>query len=273
MSASQEWRRGLRGLLAASVLAVPFAGSGGMPAYAGTEQPPPAPMAAVGSANTNGTALFSSPLAGPMRALRLSTLDLPRPVGTGAGTPAIETLAPAENVGAIAILPPPSVFVASRPVVPPGLSLADDAPNALGALAFDLILELPVITADGADLAATYGALAERLGDALPYGTISVFSGDDHQALGLSQDMPALEDDIAPEDTLDTSALPRETEIGTALPEQGSLVPAAETGSDAIPVDGTSTSSAQDTSRLLHHGPAAAAQPSAVPPLAFRMVD
>lgn len=195
MSASQNGRRRVRWLVAASVLALPFAGYAGVAAVAGTEQAQK-PLVADGSAASTGATLFASPLSGPMRTLRLSTLDMPRPVGTSAGTPAIDKLATADTAGTVAPLPSPSVFLSSPPALPPGVTLADDEPNALPSLALDLTLELPAITADGADLAATYAALADRLDNTLPYGSAGFFSADDHHALGLSLDRPELEDDI-----------------------------------------------------------------------------
>lgn len=276
MSISQKWQRRMRGLLAASVLALPVAIHGGITAFAGTDQP--APMVTGGSAGATGAALFSSPLSGPMRTLRLSTLDLPRPVGTSAGTPAIDTLATTENSSAIAALPPPSVFLASRPALPPGLTLADDAPNALMGLAFDLVLELPVITADGADLAATYAALAERLGGTLPYGSAAFFAADDHQALGLSSDMPELEDEMVWEEAAGASATIMDAEAVSTTPMQQSGLPATAavltSGTASAPslaVKAMDAPIAEPPLPALHHDPVAifSTHPDVFPPLAF----
>ncbi len=270
MGASQEWRRRVRGLLAASVLAVPCVSNSGVPVFAGTEQPAP-PMVAGTSMGANGAALFASPLSGPMRSLRLSTLDLPRPVGTGAGTPAIDKLASAEDLSGIAALPPPSIFVASRPALPPGLTLADDAPNALMDLAFDLALELPVITADGADLAATYAALADRLGGTLPYGSAAFFSADDHHALGLSPDMPELEDEVVWDEAPDTSATTTQENASILMPEQVNSLPVATTDSSESASGLTHAQTADAPLPPLHHDPVAifSTHPDIFPPLAF----
>ncbi|MGQ3674391.1 cell wall hydrolase [Xanthobacter sp. TB0139] len=118
---------------------------------------------------------LASPLASPMRTLKVATLDLPRPVGTRTGMPGIDTFAASEDPDDVAPLPSPSIFVASGEAFQTGPSENRDA--FLG-LALDLALELPIITADGADLAASYGALAERLGGSLPFGSSQFFPGD-----------------------------------------------------------------------------------------------
>ncbi|MGE4373835.1 MAG: cell wall hydrolase [Xanthobacter sp.] len=131
-----------------------------------------------------------SPLVSPMRTLKVATLDLPRPMGTSTGMPGIDTFAASDDMGDVAPLPAPSIFVTSSEAFQTGPSESRDA--FLG-LALDLALELPVITADGAELAASYGALAERLGGSLPFGSSLFFPGDgDTASLLPEEDLPPI---------------------------------------------------------------------------------
>ncbi len=192
MSVSLKWQRGLRTLMAAAALTSPLMGAMTIPALAGAGQPAGGTATATGSPREAGGALLPAPLSGSMRMLQISRLDLPQPVGTGTGASFIDGLAATDTDESFATLPAPSVFVASRPSIGISSAHAGDDASALRDLAFDLVLELPIITADGADLAATYGALAERLGGSLPYGSALSFSGEEESATGI---LPDIDDD------------------------------------------------------------------------------
>lgn len=188
MGVSQKWRPGLPALIAASVLCAALPGVALSPAMAGAAGNDASALPPSGTGRGMTGPLLSSPLASSMRVLDVPTLELPQPLGTGSGISAIDGLATVQKSRTFAALPAPAIFVTSGASGSASPAHEGDDTSALRNLAFDLVLELPGLTADGADLAATYGALAARLGGTLPYGSALSFAGEEETMTGVLPD-------------------------------------------------------------------------------------